>query len=103
MQREKPTDPNEVLNHLWYTVIGTNGEGLFETVKRVEDKLDEYFLGGGKEKTCYFLRNKEEVDGVLRRRKRTLGSMSKYLLSEGVKIGTAMGVFAAIGKMVGWL
>ncbi len=43
MNRKKPESNEDTINELWYTVIGTNGEGLADRLKRMETKLDDYF------------------------------------------------------------
>lgn len=39
--REKPSTQREMLDQLWYAVLGTNGEGMMERLDRVERKLNE--------------------------------------------------------------
>ncbi|MFP4378694.1 MAG: hypothetical protein ACLFP4_16755 [Spirochaetales bacterium] len=50
--REKPKTMKETIDALWYTIVGTNGEGMGERVARVERKLDEHLgdHGVGKRK-----------------------------------------------------
>jgi hypothetical protein len=40
--REKPKTMKETIDALWYTVVGTNGEGMSERVVRLEKKIDEH-------------------------------------------------------------
>jgi hypothetical protein len=103
MYRKKPESNEETLNELWYTVIGTNGEGLADRLKRMETKLDDYFQRGGKEASCYFLKNKSIEERNNLKRRTTWAAIAKFGVSEGIKIGTAIGAFSAIGKLIGWL
>jgi hypothetical protein len=40
--REKPKTMKETIDALWYTIVGTNGEGMGERVARLEKKLDTH-------------------------------------------------------------
>lgn len=103
MNRKKPESNEDTINELWYTVIGTNGEGLADRLKRMETKLDDYFQHGGKEASCYFLKNKTATELNNLKRRTTWVAIAKFGISEGIKIGTAIGVFSAVGKLIGWL
>jgi Uri superfamily endonuclease len=36
--REPPENDHDVLMALWYAIVGTNGEGVMERVKRLEER-----------------------------------------------------------------
>ena len=91
MHREKPSSSDDMLTELWYAVIGTNGEGMMTRQKELEDKFDEY-IASERERTCFYLKDKE--DGGKRNAK--ILSIIKYAVSEGIKLGTAIGAFSWI-------
>jgi len=68
----------------------------------VEEKIDNY-MSKERVQTCYYLKDKTTAERTSDRRKKTLWSWLKLALVEGVKMGTAMGLFAAVGKSVGLL
>jgi hypothetical protein len=45
--REKPKTMKETIDALWYTIVGTNGEGMGERVARLEKKLDTHLEDHG--------------------------------------------------------
>lgn len=88
MHREKPDSADEMLNQLWYAIIGTNGEGMLTRQHVLEEKFNEYISKDRKE-SCYYLADKEEG----RSRNAKLRDMVKFGISEGIKIGAALGIF----------
>lgn len=109
MHREMPEDEHKILAELWYTLIGTNGEGaierlrnLEEHVERLDKKLNDYFQEK-REASCFYMIDKNKHAAVRIEKTRTLRETIKFVFSEGIKIGIAMGIFSAIGKLVGIL
>ena len=41
MMREKPKTQKETIDQLWYTMIGTNGDGVIDRLARVEERVSE--------------------------------------------------------------
>jgi len=60
MKPEKPKTQREIIDQLWYAVIGSNGEGISQTVRRLERDVSQL-------KTDVATRGevKEEVQGCL--------------------------------------
>lgn len=40
--REKPSTQRETVDQLWYAIIGTNGDGMAERLRRVESQFAEH-------------------------------------------------------------
>lgn len=41
-ENKKPDNQRDIIDQLWYAVVGTNGEGLVSRMTRVETKVDEH-------------------------------------------------------------
>lgn len=39
---QKPQTQKEMVEQMWFALVGTNGEGVFSRVKRVEEVLSEH-------------------------------------------------------------
>lgn len=85
---QRPESSEEMLFQLWFAVVGSNGEGLCSRVKNIEEHQKKY-AESDRKNTCYYLHDKEEG----RTRTGKLVDMAKWGISEGVKIGAALGIF----------
>lgn len=88
MDLSKPENADAMLYEIWFAIKGANGDGLWSRVKKMEERQDKYFSEERK-KTCYYLSDKEEG----RSRHAKILDMVKFAISEGVKIGAALGIF----------
>lgn len=107
--RKKPDSNDETLSELWFAIVGTNGEGLHSRVDNIEGafttlvhQLNTY-LHSGRKGSCFYLADKGKEGKVLEERKRSFRDWAKFALGEGVKIGVALGVFSAMGKVLGFI
>lgn len=105
--RKKPESESDTISELWFAIVGTNGEGLHSRMDNLEASFTELvnklngYLRHGRKDSCFYLVDKGTQEGVRVERRRTFKDWLKFALGEGVKIGIALGVFSAIGRLLG--
>ena len=91
----KPATTEEMVNQLWYAIIGSNGDGMAAKIKDIDNRLDSYIAN--KPNTCYYRldmsKKSQKID--------TLWDRGKVIVGEVIKLGAAFGIFAAIGRAMG--
>ena len=91
----KPATTDEMVNQLWYAIIGSNGDGMAAKVKAIDNRLDAYIAN--KPNTCYY-----RIDMSQKSKKSDrIWDRGKVIVGETIKLGAAFGIFAAIGRMLG--
>lgn len=107
--RQKPESQDDTISELWFAIVGVDGEGLNSRMDNLESAFTELvrklngYLRRGRKESCFYLvdRSKQAVIRVESRRSFT--DWVKFALGEGVKIGIALGVFSAIGRLLGFV
>jgi hypothetical protein len=87
--RKIPDTSDERLLALWHAIIGTNGEGLIEIVRKQGERFEAYIVN--RQDTCYFLNAKE-------RGKRRWGDVIKTVIS----LAGWASFGATLSKILGW-
>lgn len=107
MHREMPDDEHKIIAELWYVLIGTNGEGVLERLRTLEERFSklqddlERYLTQARKESCFYIVDKKKRTAIRVEKTRTFRETVKFVLAEGIKIGIALGVFTAIGEMLG--
>lgn len=82
---QKPSTQREMVEQMWYCLLGTNGGGMVDAVKKekehiknVERKLDEYIAN--RWNTCPVRRSKAEIAGAWATRVATISAIIALVL-----------------------